>query len=276
MKIAIFYICTGKYEMFWNNFYKECEKYFYPNIQKDYFVFTDSKTILQGKRENVFPYFQVRSGWPYDTLMRFQWFLTIQDRLDIYDFCYYFNANSKFLRVINESLINLPTEKEPLIFWCHTRHENDYEGATFHPERNPSSTAFVPEGQPCRCYGGGFYGGRIKEFMHMCKELRDNIMKDISNNIIAIWHDQSHIIKYAITSPHLEVPFGIISEEEYMYGDKCSLIFEAKKKYGGNDAMRNSDIFTRLRHLPNELMGAIITILLKLKIYQLLKKILHR
>ena len=276
MRIAIFYICTGRYEMFWNNFYKDCEEHFYPNIEKDYFVFTDSKKILTGKDKKVHPYFQVKSGWPYDTLMRFQWFLTVQDKMEDYDLCYYFNANSKFLKIIDETVIKLPTETEPLIFWCHTRHEQDYEGLTFHPERNPLSTAFIPEGQACRCYGGGFYGGRISEFMQMCQVLRDNIMKDMANDIIAIWHDQSHIIHYGINAPHMEVPFGLISEEEYMYGDKCSLIFEAKKKYGGNDVMRGSSFAIRVKHIPTKIEAYLIVLLQKLHLYRVIKNILNK
>jgi len=38
MKIAVMYICTGKYECFWDEFYRTSEQYFYPDIDKHYFV----------------------------------------------------------------------------------------------------------------------------------------------------------------------------------------------------------------------------------------------
>lgn len=42
-KIAILYICTGKYDIFWEDFYKTSEKYFLNNSEKHYFVFTDAQ-----------------------------------------------------------------------------------------------------------------------------------------------------------------------------------------------------------------------------------------
>ena len=42
MKIAIIYIGIGRYTVFWDEFYKSCEKNFIRNAQKHYFYFTDS------------------------------------------------------------------------------------------------------------------------------------------------------------------------------------------------------------------------------------------
>ena len=116
-KIAVLYICTGKYEIFWDKFYQECELSFYPNIEKHYFVFTDSHTIIQSKDGAVSTYYQIKTGWPYDTLLRFQWFMTIQDRLHEYDACYYFNANSTFRHVITEDILPFPTSEKPIMLW---------------------------------------------------------------------------------------------------------------------------------------------------------------
>ena len=271
MKIIVFYICTGKYEMFWDNFYVGCENLFYPDLEKHYFVFTDSNRILQNHPQNVETFFQRKAGWPFDTLLRFQWFLSVQDKISEEDICYYFNANSKFLKPITSNIINLPDKGAPLIFWCHTRHEDDYSGISFHPERNPNSLAFVPEGTPCRCYGGGFFGGIATEFINMCRVLRDNISVDLSKGIIAIWHDQSHLIRYAIDKLHYEVPFGLISEEEYMYSNACCLIFEAKRKYGGNDVMRGVSFRERLKNSPFKIYSKIVRFTQKIGLYEQIK-----
>ena len=43
MKVGILYICTGKYIVFWEEFYKSCQKYFLSDSEcvKQYYVFTD-------------------------------------------------------------------------------------------------------------------------------------------------------------------------------------------------------------------------------------------
>ena len=52
MKIGILYICTGKYEIFWKDFYLTCEKYFISEAEKHYFIFTDI-TELEFEKGNA-------------------------------------------------------------------------------------------------------------------------------------------------------------------------------------------------------------------------------
>lgn len=50
MKIAILYICTGKYNQFWDGFYKSSEEYFLKGkAEKEYFVFTDNMELCKDK-----------------------------------------------------------------------------------------------------------------------------------------------------------------------------------------------------------------------------------
>ena len=45
-KLGVLYVCTGKYDVFWDGFFESCEKYL-TGIEKKYFVFTDSERILK-------------------------------------------------------------------------------------------------------------------------------------------------------------------------------------------------------------------------------------
>ena len=38
--VGILYICTGAYDVFWDDFYNTCEEHFV-GVEKKYFVFTD-------------------------------------------------------------------------------------------------------------------------------------------------------------------------------------------------------------------------------------------
>lgn len=261
MRIAVTYICTGKYEMFWDTFYKTCEEHFYPGYAKEYFVFTDSERIIHQKLENVRVYYQAKSGWPYDTLLRFNWFCTIQDHLSNFDYCYYMNANSVFLHDMDETNAPFPTAEKPLVLAIHTPYFDDYLGETFHPERNPLSTAYVPYGANCRAHMGGFFGGTSDQFIRMSCTLRDRIADDLSRGIIAVWHDQSHLIKYATEVSHYDLAKGVVCSEEYIENREiCALMFPSKAKYGGNDNLRGVSLKTRIRHLPKKIYAKMLKI----------------
>ena len=239
MKIAITYICTGSYDIFWDEFYESCEKFFYPGDEKEYFVFTDAKRMFELKNPKIHVIYQQKAGWPYDTLLRFNLFCMIQDSLLQYNLCYFFNANSKLLRPFTKEVIPYPTKHLPITTSLHILNYDDTLGETFHPERNPSSKAYVPQGTYCRAYSGGFFGGTSEAFVEMSRTLRDNIADDLRKGIIAIWHDQSHLIRYAIDHPNYIVAKGLIASEEFADMNCAILIYRNKANYGGNNKLRN-------------------------------------
>lgn len=243
------YICTGKYERFWDEFYRTSEAYFYPEIEKHYFVFTESQRVMSQAHANVTYLYQKKTGWPYDTLLRFHWFAMVQDEIVKYDYCYYCNANSVFVREVTPQIIPLPTAERPLILWCHTAHYHDFSSNDITTEQNPESTAYIGPDVPCRQHGGGFFGGTGAAFLKMTLDLRDNIQADLNKGIIAVWHDQSHIIKYGAEHPYMEVGQDLICQEERNPVEgKCVLVFLAKEKNGGIDNLRENGWKPRARH----------------------------
>lgn len=251
MKIAIIYICTGNYSIFWKNFYESAEQYFYPSINKDYFVFTnDDKLIAElGTLSNVKVYFQQRAGWPYDSMLRFNTFCVVQDALMEYDYCYFWNANTYFVREITTDVIPFPTQEQGLILWRHTWSYECNTSDEFDVEKNPNSTAYIAPHTECHEYGGGFLGGTAKAFITMSQLLRDNIAQDLSHGIIAIWHDQSHVQNYALSHSFIEVPRYIICSEEYV--STCATppyaIFANKQHYGGMYKLRQMPPWFRFK-----------------------------
>lgn len=249
MKIAVMYICTGKYERFWDGFYQTSEQFFYPDIPKHYFVFTESSRLVEQKYDNVSYFYQKKAGWPYDTLLRFHWFAMVQDQIVKYDYCYYCNANSVFIKTVTPEIIPLPTLEKPLLFWCHTAHYGDHSSNDITTEQNPQSTAYIGPDVPCRQHGGGFFGGTAEAFLKMTLNLRDNIQADLNKGITAVWHDQSHIIKYGAEHAHLEVGRDLICQEEREPVEgKCVMVFLAKEKNGGIDNLRENGWKPRARH----------------------------
>lgn len=195
-KIAILYICTGKYDVFWRDFYISCEKYFLPNSDKKYFVFTDAEELYAANENaGIYKIYQKRLGWPYDTLMRFELFSHIEDELIKFDYVFFFNANVLFLRTVNEEEL-LNDEKELFVV--------AHPGWTkcskyFLPyERNKKSTAYIPYGKGSQYFMGGVNGGTSASYIKLIKTLKRNIQTDLDNHYIAKWHDESHLNRYMI------------------------------------------------------------------------------
>ena len=273
MKIAMLYVCTGKYEIFWDTFYNSCEMNFYKGIDKEYFVFSDNSRIQELKNNNVHVFYQAKSGWPYDTLLRFNWFCTIQDKLRKFDYCYYANANTQFIKPTDVNIFPLPNKKNPLILGIHSHMYYDYTGVHFHPERNPKSTAFISEGTECRAHCGGFWGGTSEAIITMCCELRDRIAQDLNNGIVATWHDQSHLTRYALEVDHYNIEKDVVSSEEYIVNDKCVIVFLNKDHFGGNNKLRQLKLNERINNFPKKVYKRLLATMSVVHLDGLLRKI---
>lgn len=68
-------------------------------------------------------------------------------------------------------------------------------------EKNPLSLACIKPKEGKKYYAGGFNGGKSENFLTMCIKIKNNIDIDLSNNIIAVWHDESHLNHYFIDNP---------------------------------------------------------------------------
>ncbi len=49
-KVAVLYIATGKYTVFWPEFYESAEKYLLKDCEVHYFVFTDADDLTGAQR----------------------------------------------------------------------------------------------------------------------------------------------------------------------------------------------------------------------------------
>ena len=81
MKVAILYICTGRYAQFFDGFYKSAEQYLLQGVEKRYFVFTDQEQLTEA--DNVELLIRPCRGFPEDSLFRFDRFLEIKDKLKV-------------------------------------------------------------------------------------------------------------------------------------------------------------------------------------------------
>ena len=194
MKIAILYICTGRYNRFWDGFYKSCEEYFVPDAEKHYFVFTDDMKLSD--RSNVHLQFKQCEGFPKDSLFRFEMFMRVEEDLKEYDYIYFLNSNAEFRQLVTADEVlpdasglvgaDWPGKRKPL-----------HKPMFFPYERNKKSTAYIaPFGKDYHYYMGGINGGTSDAFLAMMRTLAANTRDDYNRGIIALVHDESHINRY--------------------------------------------------------------------------------
>lgn len=192
-KIAILYICTGKYNQFFSGFYKSAEIFLLKGFEKTYFVWTDDDTIGSGKT-NVNIFYKECAGFPADSLFRFEMFLHIEEELKSYDYIYFMNSNAQFIKYVGEEI--LPDETG-LAMGIHPGKRLTQHPMFYPYERNRKSLAYVaPYGNNYHYFMGGLNGGISSTYIAMIKQLCSNIREDFNNGIIAIFHDESHINAY--------------------------------------------------------------------------------
>lgn len=236
MKIAILYICTGKYDLFWKDFYLSSEKYFLCNAEKSYFVFSDAEEIFAEEEDNVYKIFQKNLGWPGNTLFRYEIFLTQKYRLKTFDYIFFLNANMLFLQPIEDDI--LPPSGLLVV-----QHPGYYSAGRnkFPYDRNKKSLAYISpkEGEVYIC--GGFNGGTASSFLKMADVIAKNTKEDYSHDIVARWHDESHINhyilnhEYKLLSPEYAYPEGVDLPFE------CKVLIRDKNKYGGHEFLRDQN-----------------------------------
>lgn len=250
MKIGILYICTGKYDVFWPTFFQSAEQYLLPNTEKHYFVFTDSDAITSS--EKIHKIYQERLGWPKDTLMRFHLFLNIENELKLMDYLFFFNANYTFLKSISKDEL-LPNAKDN--FLTGQRHPVAYHTFRhkFNYENNPKSTAYIPSNKGKYYFAGGLIGGQTQAFLNLCHALKNNIDNDFENDIIARWHDESHINCYfSKIEPKKLHPGYCYPQDWYLPFEQKTWLLD-KNKLGGHAFLRGQEIQHKFQFLKSKL-----------------------
>jgi hypothetical protein len=229
MKIGILYIAIGDYVMFWDKFYSSAEKYFLPNEEKHYYVFTDAKNINYEKSSNVHRLYQKDLGWPGNTLFRYHIFAKHIYAYRDMDYLFFFNANLEFKEFVSRDILS----EDKLIVVQHFGYRL-LSPQEFPYDRNPESHAYIPfdRGKDYVC--GGFNGGKTDVYISMILELQKAIEDDYVQGIVAKWHDESHINKYILSHPYIMLHPGYVHPQGwYRLPYPCIVLLRDKVIYGG-------------------------------------------
>lgn len=189
-KVGLLIIATNKYKTFLNPLIQSADKFFLKNQDVTYFVFSNVETDINSERKIVKIDVE-HKPWPWMTLGRYDIFTKNSEHFKDFDYLFYCDVDMLFLDTVDNEILSDRVA---------TQHPGWY-GRRGTPEENPRSLACVYPNEEMQYFAGGFNGGSCSEFLKMSKKLSENIWKDLSNGIIAIWHDESHLNRYFIDNP---------------------------------------------------------------------------
>jgi Glycosyltransferase family 6 len=224
MKVAIAFIGTSKYLNFFPQYYKKIHKNFLPNSEKTFLVFTDGEGDFP---EDVKVYPQEHLEWPYITLTRFEILNKAREEIANHDWLVFLDADALVVdKILEEDFFT----NKPLFGVHHPCHalgmspHDKYPGAF---EINPNSLACVNDTLDLSVYYQGcFWGGKVPEIFEMIDTLMERVNLDLKKDVIAIWHDESHINNYFIENKDMVHTFG----PEYAYPEVFSEYCNFKPK----------------------------------------------
>ena len=195
MKVAIIFIGTNRYLDFLPTYYENIEKYFLPNSEKTIFAFTDGE--LDDTPDNIKVYHQEHLEWPYITLKRFEIINKARADLDSMDWLVFLDADTRVVDTVTEEEFFSDKPYFGVHHPCHAlkmQPHTEYPGAF---ETNTNSRAGVTEEDDTSMYYQGcLWGGRVPEVLDMIEELDGRVEEDLSNDVIALWHDESQLNKF--------------------------------------------------------------------------------
>jgi histo-blood group ABO system transferase len=185
--IGLCIMATGKYVHFANNLIDSAERFFLPGHKHTYFVFTDRIEDLQ-KNPSIVPVFQKRLGWPYDSMMRTAVYFNHKDLFNGMDYLFACDADMLFVDYVCDEILH---ERVGTLHPGFINRRGTYD-------TNTLSKACVSGDEGAHYFAGGFYGGTRENFIALLDTLTQNVQDDLNRNIIALWHDESHLNRYFI------------------------------------------------------------------------------
>jgi hypothetical protein len=174
-------------------------------------------------------------------------FARAESELKKMDYIFFFNANMKFVAEISPNEILPSVEEDGLTVVLHSGYYKASAGQFPYEKKQKQSLAYLESGN--HYFQGCLNGGNSEAYLKMITALKKNVQTDLDNNIIAIWHDESHLNRYMadkhpkILSPAYSYPEG------QSLGMEPKILMLDKSKLGGHHFMRNQkeDLFKKLK-----------------------------
>jgi histo-blood group ABO system transferase len=189
MKIGLTVVATNRYIHFVPPLLDSAKKFLLPDLGFDLLCFSDRPPV-DGTR-----HFSIQhSPWPGPALFRFNTYYIHRNVLAEYDYLFSCDADMRFVAPVGREIIAESVATSHPYF-----HEKPRQQFTY--ETNPASRACVGPHEGERYFAGGFFGGSPSAFLDIARQCSQAIDEDQKKNIVAIWHDESHLNRYFCDHP---------------------------------------------------------------------------
>ena len=190
-------------------------------------------------------------GWPDATLLRYEviseaYKILNEDILVHIDADMIFEGNpvDLFRAVINEKMLFV---QHPGFYRPHGRIEKVKYYFSFRSlirdlyliisnggigawEKRKASSAYIPRKFRRQYFCGAVWAGKNRVVKEFCLEASRRTKKDLSNNLVARWHDESHLNRYAINHPIIFLDPRFCFDETYPQLKKLNPVIVAVDK----------------------------------------------
>lgn len=208
--VGLLIVATGKYVQFVKPLIDSAEKYFLPGHNRTYYVFTDHlDQVPQAK--NIVGIYHGKFGWPNDVLMRFSAYYNNRTLFAQQDYLFALDADLLFVDTVGDEALGT------LVGTQHPGFIN--KRGTY--DTNPQSSACVQPHEGTHYFACAFYGAKQENFINLIKTLTDNVNRDKERNIVALWHDESHLNRYFIDHKP-----EIILSPSYCFPEGASIAYQ--------------------------------------------------
>jgi hypothetical protein len=245
MKIGILSIATNVYVDYWKALALSIDSNVASQETIVMHVFTDqTETVNQFASEltrvEVMAHQIDALGWPDATLKRFEIFFSHMHLIEE-SILVYLDADMLVTKDFTDDVFDsLTTNSIALVahpgYWRNSKFSNlsfsvgewkttlrsirnlvlnRHQGTW---EDNKLSQAFVPRSKRKHYVCGGTWMGRRKELFEMIQILKNTVEQDLSNGIVAKWHDESHLNFWASISEFklLDPSFCFVKEYKHL------------------------------------------------------------
>lgn len=220
LNIGILITATGQYLQFVQEFINGARKYFMPNHNVKFFLFTDGQ-YTKDSHLTILPHKKI--GWPHDAMNRYDLYYKHKDYFNNLDYLFSCDVDLKFINPVDDSILG------DLIALKHPHFDNNKRGR--YEENNPKSKAYVAPHEGEHYFCAGFFGGTKHEFLKMCSKVSCDIEADFKDNFVAEVHDESHTNRYFIDNkPTVILPscFGCQIELPWQWSNKTKILYICK------------------------------------------------
>lgn len=215
MNIGLLLIATGKYDRFVPQLLESVDKYFFKEDTVNVYLFTDKNFKVNSGRLRVYKIPVEHKPFPYSTLLRYRYFDQNKEYLKDNDYLFYSDVDMMFASEVGREILGNLTA---------VQHPGFYNGGWGSQNVDKRSNAYLPRQKWKNYCAGGFQGGKSKYYLEACKILNQRINEDLTKDVMAEWHDESHWNWYLKTEAR---DVNVLSPA-YCYPESWEMPFEKK------------------------------------------------